>query len=545
MGQRWSHEDLVNNFYFHNMTARWLAGIVLSLGFAITPSFVVAQTNPSKIDGTEYEKAGKCLVEAQTWYNSEVSKCLTEKSEPLKKYQDPTRYQKGGAEKIQALLPQVQAAQQTCYQGPKLEEFKKRMRVCYEQTSFGGVWDLPAVKATLVNAMDDWRNLSPQEGENLSKCLTDLSVNNDLSQVTAHNQEEIAACFTEVGLTSFAKVYKTTSVVLDCAQARFPIQTREDVVRVFANQTTEDREYIEQCVLKKVAPVITVTSAASLPLVAGWKSIFLFGQLLVTQPIVLLRKRKYKTWGTVFDATTLAPVDLSSVRLVETANNKIVSTTVTNLTGSYLFLAKPGKYRVEVNKQGYNFPSALLAAGAFERDHYFGEPILVHGEHDVIDRHVPIDPETKPISIFQFRLRQSRYQLATVLGLVSPTISFIGFILIPKWWVGLLALTHILIFIIFLRLSGRNKIKKFGVVTDKNKKTISGVQVSLFRKQDNKLLGFYVTDLFGRYYFPRLVGEYFLVFKKSGFVEEKVSLALSKVTNKNTISHDVQLKSLK
>ncbi len=527
------------------MTARWLAGIVFGLVFSVMPDFVFAQTSNLPTGGAEYEKAGTCIVDAQIWYNDKVSKCLTEKSAPLKKYQDPTNYQEGDTEKTQALLPQVQADQQTCYQGPELEEYKKRVGACYEQTSFGGVWDLPAVKASLTNVMDDWRNISPEEGQALSKCLTDLSKNSDLSQVSAQNQKGIAACFAEVGLTSVAKAYETMAVVVDCAQARFPIQTRQDAMRVFSNQTAEDKEYIEQCVVKKVVPVITVAAAANVPLVAGWKSIFLFGQLLVTQPIVLLRKRKYKTWGTVFDATTLAPVDLSSVRLVETTNNKIVSTTVTNLTGSYLFLAKPGKYRVEVSKIGYNFPSALLAAGAFERDHYFGEPILVHGERDVIDRHVPIDPETKSISVWRFRLRQSRYQLAAVLGFVSPIISVIGFILVPKWWIGLFVVAHVLIFVIFLRLSGRNKIKKFGVVTDGNKKSLSGVQVSLFRKQDNKLLGYYVTDLFGRYYFPRLVGEYFLVFKKAGFAEVKISFTLSKVTDKTTISHDVQLNKMK
>ncbi len=521
------------------MITRVLAGIVISVVFITMPIFVFAQTATST---QEYEKAGKCIVDAQIWYNDKISKCLSEKSAPLKKYQDPNNYQEGDAEKIQALLPQVQAAQQTCYQGLELEEYKKRVSACYEQTSFGGVWDLPAVKASLSKIMDDWKNISPEQGQVLSSCLSDLSEKNDLTQVSAKNQDGIAACFLEVGLGSVANAYKTTATVVDCAQARFPIQNREDAVRVFANQTSEDQEYLEQCVLKKIAPTLTVAALANVPLVAGWKSIFLFGQLLITQPIVLLRKRKYKTWGTVFDASTLAPVDLSSVRLIETTNNKIVSTSVTNSSGTYLFLAKPGKYRVEVDKMGYNFPSALLAAGAFEHDHYFGEPILVHTEQDVIDRHVPIDPETKPISVFKFRLRQWRYHAATVLGFVSPIISVIGFILVPKWWIGLLAFAHLIIFVIFLRLSGRTKIKKFGTVTDSNKKVLSGVQISLFRKQDNKLLGYYVTDLFGRYYFPRLVGEYFLIFKKTGFVEQKLEITVQKkIDTKTTFSFDVDL----
>lgn len=523
------------------MITRWLARIVLGALCMGVPHFVFAQTTSSV---QEYDRAGKCLLEVQVWYNDKISRCLTEKSTPLTQYSEANKYEPD-PKKIQAMVAQLQVEQQACYQGPDLVEYKKRMRSCYEQSSFGGVWDLPAVKAALLSSLDDWQNLSVEQGQILGNCLSQVSLNNDLNQISVHNQQQIGDCLAAVGLQSADTFYQTAAVVVDCAQTRFPIQTRQEAERFFTQQTPEDREYIEQCVLKKAVPAVTVAAVVNVPLVAGWKSFFLFGQLLITQPFVLLRKRKYKTWGTVFDATTLAPVDLSSVRLVETATNKIVSTAVTNLTGSYLFLAKPGKYRVEVDKQGYTFPSGLLAAGAFERDHYFGEPILVNTKHDVIDRHVPLDPETKPISVFRFKLRQWRYRLATILGFVSPIISLIGFVLMPVWWVGLFVLAHILIFGIFVRMSARTKIKKFGVVTDEQKKVLSGVQVSLFRKQDNKLLGFYVTDLFGRYYFPRLSGEYFLICKKPGFVEEKVNLLFSKNTNKTTISHDVQLKTVK
>ncbi len=525
------------------MKTRWLVISLWGLFFLVQPKFVLAQSVSST---DSYKVIQQCIVDVQVWYNDLVSKCLTEKSLPLKKFQDPTNYQEGDAEKVQALLPQIQVAQQICYQGANLDEYKKKIGVCYKDNPVGGVWDLPAVKKALIAGQDDWRNLTSAEGQIVYNCLNNLIADNDLTKLTAKSDEDIAQCFSLVGIKSLTKTYQTAAIVLDCVQVRFPFQTRADAVRVFSNQTAEDKEYIEQCILKKVVPAVTVTAVANVPLVAGWKSIFLFGQLLVTQPIVLWRRKKYKTWGTVFDASTLTPVDLSSVRLVDVANNKIISTAVTNLTGAYLFLAKPGKYRVEVDKTGYNFPSALLTAGVFEHDHYFGEPIVIKTGTDVIDRHVPIDPDTKPISVFKFRLHQWRYKLAMVLGFVSPIISLTGFILIPKWWIGLLSLGHLVIFGIFLRLSIRAKHKKFGVVIDENKTTLSGVQVSLFRKQDNKLLGFYVTDLFGRYFFPRLVGDYFLVFKKVGFAEEKIPFTLTKQANgKTTISHDIKLTKIK
>lgn len=491
-----------------------------------------------------------CVVVAQRWYSDQIGQCLQEKSAPLQKYQDlsPEDLINRAVEfqgEIQKVTMEVQSEQQKCYSGSLLDEFKKRNARCYQKSDFGGIWELPVLKQALTEQLSDYQNLSPEKNQQLSICLESVFQNYDLHSVSASAQEAMSSCFTGVGLQGLGNVYQKISVVVDCAQTRFPLKTSQDVVRVATNQTPEDQAYLEQCVIKKIAPAVTAVAVANVPLAAGWRSIFLFGQLLVTQPIILIRRRRYKTWGTVFDTTTTNPVDLSSVRLIDSKKNQVIATTVTDKRGSYLFLPEPGNYRVEVDKPGYIFPSVLLARHAYEYDHYFGESMETSEKNDVIDRHIPIDPTAQPLAIWRFRLRQWQSHGATILGFVSPAISIIGFILVPRWWVGLFVVAHLLIFGIFVRLSTRDKVRKFGIVMDKQKKSMTAVTVSLFRSGDNKLLNYYVTDLFGRYYFPRLVGDYRLIFEKKGFKKKELTFSIHhEDREKTTVKYDIILEKI-
>lgn len=454
-----------------------------------------------------------CLVEVQRWYTEKIKKCLEVQTEP-----------------------------QACYQGSLLEEFKQKNAACYKNSSFGDIWESPVMKQALVDQFFDYQNLPAGKGKALNECLQAVNEKYNVWEVSADTQRAIGSCLSAAGLKSVADVQTKSALIIDCASAKWPIKTAADVRRVATNQSLEDRVYLEKCVMTKVAPAAIGTAAVSVPLAAGWKSVFLFGQLVVTQPLILLRRRKYKTWGTVFDSATTEPVDLSSVRLVENKANKVIGTSVTNKLGQYLFLPKPGEYRVEVDKPGYVFPSALLSKGVYERDHYFGEPIIIKTAVEVVDRHIPVDPFSGPVSIWKFRLRQWRYRLAVLFGFVSPVLSVIGFIIIRSWWLGLFVAAHVLVFGIFFRLSLRSHARKFGVVRDDSKRVLSGVTVSLFRVSDKKLLNYYVTDLFGRYFFPRVIGDYVLVFTKPGYEKKDVSYSIGHTDNeKSTIMIDIVL----
>lgn len=463
-----------------------------------------------------------CVVELQRWYSGEISDCLGEKARLLEPYQNWEKINPADYEKIRLLTSEVEQAQQTCYQGTLLEEYKRRNAACYQNSSFGGIWDLPILKQTLVNQLSDFQKLPAAKAQALDQCLRLVAENNDVKIMSAPAEKAISRCFELAGLQGLADVYAKANIVVDCAIARWPIQTTAEAWRVATGQSAEEKLYLEQCVMRRVAPVGLGAAAASVPLAAGWRTFFLFGQLLITQPLVLYRRRKYKAWGTVFDTATTDPVDLGAVRLVRASNNQIIKTAVTNRQGRYLFLPTPGTYRVEVDKSGYVFPSTWLARGADARDHYFGEPITIQNQHEIIDRQIPIDPEAKTVSIWKFNLWRWRYRLAVLLGFASPLVSLVGFIILRTWWLGLLVLAHSLIFGVLFRLSFRRQTRQFGLVRDQNKKPLTNVVVRLFRAHDNKLLNYYVTDWFGRYYFPRLVGDFTIIFDKKGYLKKEI-----------------------
>lgn len=483
-----------------------------------------------------------CIVDVQRWYNEKISQCLDEKAAPLKQFQDSKSLNPNDYQKIQKITQKVQVDQQTCYQGSLLEEFKQKNATCYKNSSFGDIWDSPVMKQALADQFLDWQNVSPEKGKALNECLQTVNKKYNVWEVSAETQRAVSGCLSVAGLKGIADVQAKAAVAIDCATAKWPIKTAADVRRVAANQSADDHAYLEKCVMTKLAPAAIGTAVASVPLAAGWRSVFLFGQLVVTQPLVLLRRKKYKTWGTVFDSSTTEPIDLGSVRLLESKANKVIGTAVTNKQGQYLFLPPPGDYKVLVDKPGYIFPSALLSLGVYERDDYFGESIVVRNANEVVDRHIPIDPHSKPISVWKFYIRQWRYRFAVLFGFVSPLISVIGFIILRTWWLGIFVAAHILVFGIFFRLSLRQRARKFGVVRNKNKQPISGVTVSLFRVDDKKLLNYYVTDLFGRYFFPRIVGDYTIVYAKLGYGKKEIRYSIGhEDAEKSTVMFDAVL----
>ena len=65
-----------------------------------------------------------------------------------------------------------------------------------------------------------------------------------------------------------------------------------------------------------------------------------------------------------------------------------------------------------------------------------------------------------------------------------------------------------------------------------------GVFVSLFEKKFNKLLSYYVTDMFGRYFFPAEPGEYSVVLNRKGYQKKEI---LAQVAPRHNIKIDVVL----
>ncbi len=103
-------------------------------------------------------------------------------------------------------------------------------------------------------------------------------------------------------------------------------------------------------------------------------------------------RKKYKPWGTVYDAVTKQPIDPAYVTIE--ANGKEISSAITDIEGRYGFFLPPGTYTLKAGKTHYQFPSAKLAgrsADELYNNLYFGEPFETKPD-EVIDRNIPLDP---------------------------------------------------------------------------------------------------------------------------------------------------------
>lgn len=106
----------------------------------------------------------------------------------------------------------------------------------------------------------------------------------------------------------------------------------------------------------------------------------------------------YKPWGVVYDAKTGYPLAMAVVKIIDPEFDRILETSLTDFSGRYAFLPEPGKYKIAVEREDYNFPSA--ACKKFRRkikvDWYCGQPFEIEKDQEAyINIDIPIDQDKK------------------------------------------------------------------------------------------------------------------------------------------------------
>ena len=247
-------------------------------------------------------------------------------------------------------------------------------------------------------------------------------------------------------------------------------------------------------------------------------------QFLFTQPLLLFARRKREKWGVVYNSITKRPVDLAVVRVFDIESGRLLRSRVTDREGRYFFLLNPGKYRVEVEKKEFKFPSSIIGEtkqdGKFENVYTGGEFEVT--EKDALNRPIPLDPQRAFLPAKQvLRLHLARNWQMAFTG-AGPGLALFSLVINPKWWVAALLVVQIAMYFIFKKLAVGEKPKSFGLVKHvETKRAIGRAVVRVFDTKFNKLLESQVTDTGGRYGF--LVGnqEYYMTAEKPGFFEER------------------------
>lgn len=292
--------------------------------------------------------------------------------------------------------------------------------------------------------------------------------------------------------------------------------------------------------------VVTGTAAAA-STASALSQIGALAYLLLTQPFLLLKKRKEYAWGIVYDSQKKLPVDLAIVRLIDDATGRALQTRVTDRAGRIFFFVGKGTYRIEVSKAGFSFPSSVLA-GEREDGHfanlYFGQKFSVSGEGQVINPSIPLDPAGADASDREFIKRFVRGKLRYSVSLIGLVLTMAAFAIRPTWPVAGLFALNVILYWVFRRLSYPKPPAEWGVVKDeKTGRPISHAVIRLFSAPYNKLVETKVADSHGRYNF--LVGQsvYFLTATRKGYWKtESFPLDLRASDKPQVISAPVRLR---
>ena len=293
-----------------------------------------------------------------------------------------------------------------------------------------------------------------------------------------------------------------------------------------------------------VAPAAVGVAVATTAGIA-WANMIPFLRLLFLQPLMLLGARRRQGWGQVYNSLNKLPVDLATLRLVNAETGKVIQSKVTDKQGRYAFVVNPGKYLIQVMKDGYTFPSSLLKTVTTDgrrTDIYHGEIIDVTENEAVVTANIPLDQAgefKRPARIFWQRVgRTAQLGLSWAGLLVTVASLYIS----PVWYVWMLLGVHILFFIIFYRLALPAKIKSWGIVYDAvSKRPVGRAIARLFNSEYDKMVATQITDGSGRYYFLAGDDTYYVTYDHSDYQSEKTNELNLKGKDAETITVDVGL----
>ena len=360
---------------------------------------------------------------------------------------------------------------------------------------------------------------------------SDFSGSGTVSQSTSTLRVALGATLknTQQSIQSF--VSSTRSAIVDAISVpvtyvteRIPEPVKQAAKKV---QEVADNPQVEEANEYVVAPAVAVASTANIAVGFQLPQLILFLRYLFTQPILLLRRRRQKQWGTIYNVYTKQPVDLATIRVIDAKTGNIIRSQVTDQKGRYFIILPAGSYRVEIQKTGFTQESDVLQKQrtdiVFDRLYQVGSVIYVSEKRAELNVNIPLEPLTKDKPTKEILRVYTKQVTQYIISTVGLYISVLSYLVSPTRFVGMLVVLHVVFLYAFHVLSKKIKRKgAIGIVRDAlNKHKIGRVVVRVFDASYNKLVETVVTDYRGRY--GALVGPstYYVTYEKQGYEKKK------------------------
>lgn len=223
---------------------------------------------------------------------------------------------------------------------------------------------------------------------------------------------------------------------------------------------------------------------------------------ILTYGIFLIRFRnKKKTWGIIYDSSTLKPVPFVTVRLF-TKNNEYITQRVTDIDGRYGFVLNQGKYLLEVKHNDY--VSVMDTISFSETEGLFVKDI-------------GLISTTKAKSRVRLNLRKIMITINRLFVFIGFGASLIAFVFNPSFINVFILLLYIIQYLVFRHLVHRKQELGY-VYNSKTKEKIKGAFVRLYDTKVTRQIEVVITDVNGRYNFNRIPdGEYLISVYANGY----------------------------
>ncbi len=332
--------------------------------------------------------------------------------------------------------------------------------------------------------VEEQENIKNQNGEALlNSTLDKLSILGDRVAASFNNGISFVSSLDTMAPTIFQAV-KATSITIGSALAIAPVATNA----------------------AGLAPLLDIPRLLA----------HMWNVLLTT----LGFRKKRKPWGTVYDSVTKAPLDPAYVTLLNNKGEEVASS-LTDIDGRYGFVVPPGTYTLSANKTNYEFPSKKLA-GTFEDELYtalyFGEPVTVTEEGEIINKNIPLDQNAFDWNEFakneQHRLTYFKKR-DVIFGKISEMLFVGGFLfsliaLFAQTSVLQIIITLVYVIIYFVRRYDP-KLKAKGFISKKDGSPLPFAIIRLLSLSTDQERAHKVSDKVGRYYAIAPNGTYHIV----------------------------------
>ncbi len=319
------------------------------------------------------------------------------------------------------------------------------------------------------------------------------------------------------------------------------------ITKIIQNEVVQDPR-VKKTATQVLVPTAAAITTAVVATAVQATSLVSYLYFLLTQPLLLLGRRKRKEYGTVYNALTKMPVDLASVRLLRTTTNRLVRTVVTDKLGRYAFILEQGEYRIEAAKPGFIFPSRFLAGRKEDAkyvDLYHGEKVVVSDQGAVITANIPLDPIEANKSNRRLLLEELGRHLQNGMAFSSVILTLVAALLYRRLYLYILVAAQLLLYLLFKRLARTSRPKNWGIIYDeRTKKPIPFAVARIVETQYNKTLESRITDSKGRYNFLVGSNKYYVTVEKQGYEPTKSNEIDLTTTGKEggVVSRDIPMR---